>query len=122
MHMIDEAIRSIEPDLLFPPDQHPQQVIESDEVVDVRVRDKDVFETPDLSRRQIRYIAEIKHDRTLFKQRLDIERWIAGSPIDKSRMQERSHGNRLQLYKENDVAPRHDFGSRQGSRSWSDGT
>jgi len=64
-------------------------------VVDVRVRDKDVFETLDLSRRQIRYIAEIKHDRALFEQRLDIERRIAGSSIDENRMQERSHGTGL---------------------------
>jgi hypothetical protein len=66
-------------------------VIKSDEVVDMRARNKDVFEALDLARRQIRYIAEIKHDRTPFKQRLDIGRRIAGSPIDQNRMQKWSH-------------------------------
>jgi len=51
-------------------------------VVDVRVRDKDVLETLNFSRRQMRYIAKIKHDRPLFKQRFDVERRIAGAPID----------------------------------------
>lgn len=67
-------------------------MIEPDKVVDVCVRNKDVFKALNLSRRQIRDIAEIKHDRALFKQRLDIERRITELPIDQSRVQERSHG------------------------------
>lgn len=80
--LIDEAVGSVERDRLLPSDQHSQQVIKSDKVVDVRVRDKDVLETLNFSRRQMRYIAKIKHDRPLFKQRLDVERRIAGAPID----------------------------------------
>jgi hypothetical protein len=57
-------------------------MIETDEVIDMCVRNKDMFETQDLARRQARNIAEIEHDRTPLEQSLDIKRRIAGSAVD----------------------------------------
>ena len=54
MDVIDEAPRPVEPDRLLPSDEHPQQAIKSDEVVDMCVRDEDVLEALNLARRQVR--------------------------------------------------------------------
>ena len=86
INMFNEAYGSVEPDYLLAADQYPQQAIKADEVIDVRVRDKDMFQTQNLSRRQARYVAEIKHDSPLLKQRFDIERRIARSSVDQHRM------------------------------------
>ena len=86
MNMIDEATRPIEPDLFLSSNQHPQQAVKSKKMVDMRMRDKDVFEALDFTRRQTRYVAEIEHDRAFFKERLDIECRIAEAPIDQSRV------------------------------------
>ncbi len=58
INMFDEANGSVEPNFLLPSDQDSQQVVEPDEVVDMGVRDKDVFQALNLSRRQVRYVAE----------------------------------------------------------------
>ena len=49
------------------PHEQPQQMIKADEVIDVRVRDKDVLEALHLARRQRRDVAEIKKDGASFE-------------------------------------------------------
>jgi hypothetical protein len=50
-YVVNEARWPIQIDRLFPSDQHPQQAIKTDEMVDMRVRDKDMLEALYLSRR-----------------------------------------------------------------------
>ena len=92
MDMRHKAGGSVEADDLLPPHQKSQQPVEAEEVVDVRVRDEDVLEAQDLARRQTRNVAEIEHERALLEQGLDIERRVAGSPVDQERVQKGSHG------------------------------
>ena len=61
------------------------------EMVDMGVRDEDVLEAVDFARRQAGYVAEVEHERVPLEQSLDIERRIAGSPVDQKGMQERPH-------------------------------
>ncbi len=61
--MIDEPFRSIDADLLVPPDQDPQETIKADKVIDVRVRHTYVLKALDVPRRQRRDIAQVKQDR-----------------------------------------------------------
>ncbi len=66
-------------------------MIEPDEMINVRMRDEHMFETLYLAGRQIRDVAEVEQDRTLFKQRLDIERRIPEAAVDQAGMQEGAH-------------------------------
>ena len=50
--LIDESLRAIKTDLFFAADQHPQHPIKTEEMIDMRMRDKHVLEAPDFSRRQ----------------------------------------------------------------------
>lgn len=94
-YVVDEACWSVQIYCLFPSDQHPQQAIKTDEMIDMRVRDKDVIETLDLSRRQIRNVAQIKQNCALFEQCLDVQGRVSGSPVDEGWVQERPHAKFL---------------------------
>ena len=56
-----------------------------------------MLEALDLSRRQIRDVAQVKQNCTLLKQRFDIKGWISGSPVDEAWVQERPHAKCLAL-------------------------
>jgi hypothetical protein len=90
-YVVDEAFRTIEIDVLLSADQDPQQAIESDEMIDMRMRYEYVFEPQDLARRQGRNIAQVEQNRTLFEQRLNVQHRISESPIEQARMQQRTH-------------------------------
>lgn len=51
VNLIDEAPRSVERDRFLPSGHDSQQVIESDEVVDMRMRDKDTLKPLNFARR-----------------------------------------------------------------------
>ena len=72
LDVLNETCGAIKPDRLLPPDQHPQQAVKADEMIDMRVRDKDMLKPLDLARRQIRDITQVKQNRTLFEQRFDM--------------------------------------------------
>lgn len=50
LDVLDETLGAIKPDRLLAPDQHPQQAVKADEMVDMCVRDKDMLKALDLSR------------------------------------------------------------------------
>jgi hypothetical protein len=50
-HPVDEAGRAIKVHRRLASDQHPQQEIKSNKVVDMSMRNKDVFDTADIARR-----------------------------------------------------------------------
>jgi hypothetical protein len=82
--VINKTARPIEADLLLSSDQHPQEAIKSDEMIDMGVRDKDVREALDLPGRQIRDIAQVKQNCAPLEQSFDIERRISGSPVNQA--------------------------------------
>jgi len=87
--IFDEALRAIQVKALVPTDQEPQKTIEAEKVIDMSMRYEDVLHALDVPRRQRRDIAEVEQYRVLREQRFDIERWIAGSPVNQSRMEQR---------------------------------
>ncbi len=91
LHVLDKPLRPKEAYAFFSSDQQSQQPIEADEVIDMGMRDKDMFDPLYLARRQRRDVAQVKQDRMALEQRLDIERRVSGSPIDQSGMQKRPH-------------------------------
>jgi hypothetical protein len=97
LDVLDEPLGAIKPDRLLAPDQYPQQAVKADEMVDMRVRDKDMLEAMDLSRRQIRDVAQVKQNCAFFEQRFDKKRRIARSPVDEGWVQERPHAKFLAL-------------------------
>jgi hypothetical protein len=66
-------------------------------MIDMRVRNKDMLEALDFSRRQIRDVAQVEQDCALFEQRLEIEGRITGPPVDEGWVQERPHAEFLAL-------------------------
>jgi hypothetical protein len=60
-------------------------------MIDMRVRDKDMLKPLDLSRRQIRDVAQVEQDCAFFEQRFDVEGGISGSPVDEVWVQKRPH-------------------------------
>lgn len=91
MHVVDEAPWTVQVDLLLPPYEQSQQAIESDEVIHMRMRDKDVLEALNFARRERGDIAQVEQDRAPLEQRLDIERRVPGPPVDETRMQNWPH-------------------------------
>jgi hypothetical protein len=79
----------------LPACEHPEQSIKTDEMIDVGVRDEDVLQTVDLSRRQTGKITEVEEHGMFFEQCFDIEGRIAFPPIQQAGMQERAHSGIL---------------------------
>jgi hypothetical protein len=77
---------------LLVPDEQTKQMVESNEMVDMRVRDEDLIDASDPPRRQQRNFSEIEQQTALFEQRLQIHCRIAVATIDQARMEKRSHG------------------------------
>src|SRR5262249_36722280 len=77
---------------LLVPDEQTKQVVESNEMIDMRVRDEDLVDASDPPRRQQRNFSEIEQQTALFEQRLHIHCRIAVATIDEARMEKRSHG------------------------------
>ena len=82
---------------IFSADQQSQKAIEADEVIDMRMRDKDELEPLHFAWRERRDIAEIEEDGALLEQRFDVKRGIAASPVDEARMQQRPHARRQSI-------------------------
>src|SRR6516164_3820537 len=74
------------------PDEQTKQMVESNEMIDMRVRDEDLVDASDPPRRQQRKFSEIEQQTALFEQRLHIHCRIAVATIDQARMEKRSHG------------------------------
>src|SRR5690242_20921337 len=91
MNLVDKTGGPPEPNRPFAANRQSQQLIEAHEVIDVRVRDEDMFDTLDLARWQHRDVTEIEQDRPPFEQCFDIESRITGPPVDQMRMKERTH-------------------------------
>jgi hypothetical protein len=72
-------------------------MVKADEMIDMRVRDENVFQAMNLSHRQRRNIAEVQQESTPLKQRFNIERRVSKSTIDQAWMQDRPHGVFLTL-------------------------
>ena len=81
VHLFDEVCRPIKVECLLSPCEHAQQSIETDEMIDVGGRDKDMLQTVDLSRRQTGKIAQVEEHGMFFEERFDIEGRIAFPPI-----------------------------------------
>jgi len=73
-------------------DEQTKQMVESNEMIDMRVRDEDLIDASDPPRRQQRNFSKIEQQAALFEQRLHIHRRIAVATIDQARMEKRSHG------------------------------
>ena len=93
LHLFDEVCRSIKIECLLPPCEHAQQSIETDEMIDMGVRDEDVLQTVDFSRRQTGKIAKVEEHGIFFEERFDIEGRIAFPPVQQAGMQERAHSD-----------------------------
>jgi hypothetical protein len=111
LDVVDKAGWPIKVYRLLPPDQHPQQAVKADEMIDMRVRDKDMLKPLDLSRRQIRDVAQVKQNCALLEQRFDVKGRIARSPVDEGWVQKRPHAKYLALFEPRDFAPNHGPGS-----------
>ena len=92
LYLFDEVCRSIKVECFLPACEHSQQSIETDEMIDMGVRDEDMLQTMNFSRRQIGKIAEVEEDTMFFEQRFDIQGRIAFPPVQQAGMQERAHG------------------------------
>lgn len=92
LYLFDEVRRSIKVECFLPAREHAQQSIETDEMIDMGVRDEDMLQTVDLSRRQIGKITKVEEDGMFFEHRFDVQGRIAFPPVQQTGMQERAHG------------------------------
>ncbi len=81
LYLFDEVCRSIKVEGFLPAREHSQHSIETDEMIDMGVRDEDMLQTVDLSRRQIGKIAEVEEHGMFFEHRFDVEGRITVPPI-----------------------------------------
>ena len=91
VNMLDEAARSVELERLFSPNEHSQQTIKSDEVVDVRVRYKNMIHPLQPAGRQVCEVPQVKKNGASFEQSFDVQSRIAGSPVHKAWVQKWPH-------------------------------
>ena len=91
LNVLDKTDWPIKVYCLLSSDQHPQQTIKADEMIDMRVRDKDMLKALNFSRRQIRDVTYVEQDCAFFEQRFDVEGGISGSPVDEAWVQKRPH-------------------------------
>ena len=80
------AGRAKEAQRLLTPYQYPQQLIESDEMVYVGVRDKDVADAKQFAGTQGVQITEIEQQRPAFEHAFHVERRISKWAVDQLRM------------------------------------
>ncbi|MBB4367338.1 hypothetical protein GGD63_000107 [Bradyrhizobium sp. cir1] len=73
------------------PDEQTQQMVEANEMIDMRMRDKDLVDASDLPWRQGGNLSNIEQQTSLLEQRFDIDRRIAVATVDQARMEKRSH-------------------------------
>jgi len=91
VNMLDEASRSIELERFFSPNEHSQQAIKSNEVIDVRVRYKNMLHSLKLAGRQVCKVAQVEKNGAPFEQSLDVQGRITGSPVHEPWMQKWPH-------------------------------
>jgi hypothetical protein len=91
VNLLNKATRPVELERLFPPNEHSQQAIESDEVVDMGVRHKDMLHPLKLAGRQVCKVAQVEKNGAPFEQCLDVQGRITGSPVHEAWVQKRPH-------------------------------
>ena len=89
--LFNKATRSVELEGLFPPDEHSQQAIKSDEVIDVGVRYKNMLHPLKLAGRQVCKVAQIEKNGAPFEQGFDVQDRITGSPVQEAWVQKWPH-------------------------------
>jgi hypothetical protein len=89
--LLNEATRSIELERLFSPNEHSQQAIESDEVIDVGVRYKNMLHPLKLAGRQVCKVAQVEKNGAPFEQGFDVQGRITGSPVHEAWVQKWPH-------------------------------
>src|SRR6516165_1531130 len=73
------------------PHEETKQMVESDEMIDMRVGDEDLVDALQLSRGKRGNFTEIEQQAALFEQRLHIDRRVAVASIDQIGMEKRPH-------------------------------
>src|SRR6185437_1378105 len=89
---LGKACRAMKLHHLLAANQKPQQLVETDEVIDMRMRDEYLVDAVRFARRQRGNVAEIEHQAALFEQRVDINSRIAVASVNQAGMEKRSHG------------------------------
>ena len=74
---IDDPRRSINAQRLVAADQSAQNLVETDEMVDVHVRHEDIAQTQDLARRQCVQVAEIEQQAAPVEFQFDVDPRVA---------------------------------------------
>ena len=90
-HLGEEPGRAVQPHHALAAETDPQQPVETDEVVHVRVRHKYVAHAQDLARRQRPQITEVEQQCAFFEQAIDVKAWVAKRAIDQRGMEQRFH-------------------------------
>ena len=73
------------------PKHHAQQMIEPGEVIHVRMRDEDMRDTHQFSRRKHRNIAEVEQQRSTLIAKIDIQTRVAERIVDETRFKQAAH-------------------------------
>jgi len=89
--LLNKATRSVELERLFSSNEHSQQAIKSDEVIDVRVRYKKLLHPLKLSGWQVCKIAQLEKNGAPFEQSFDVQGRITGSSVHEAWVQKRPH-------------------------------
>jgi hypothetical protein len=89
--VIDEAVWPKESQLLPSPDEDAKQKIETEEMIDVCMRDEHVLDAQDLARRQGTDVTQIEQQRLFLEEAFYIDGGITEPTIDKSGVERRAH-------------------------------
>jgi hypothetical protein len=90
-HLLNEIRWAVQPHSGISAQANPQEMVETCEVIHVRMRNEDIAQPQELARGQSRDIANVEQQRTPLELQIEIKAWIAEGAIDELGVEDRAH-------------------------------
>jgi hypothetical protein len=89
--LVHEAGRAIEMEFLVPAQKKPDQMVESDKMVNVGVRNEYMAQPEEFPGGEVGDLSQVKKYRPSFEEEIDKEPRVPEGAVDKAWMKQRSH-------------------------------
>jgi hypothetical protein len=90
---VDNARRPMDAKRLLPPEQEPQQLVETGEMVHMPMRDEDVADAQKFARAKPPKIAKIEKQRAALENQIDVKAGIVEGVVDESGIEVARHNS-----------------------------
>jgi len=93
-HLGDETGRTVDVKMFVASQEEPDQVVETEEVVDMGMGDEDMRQAQDFSGRQCPYVSQVEEQGAAVVEKVDVERRVVEGAVDQGGMEPGRHGLR----------------------------